>query len=277
MLPLILGLLGATFAAPEASAPLRLVACAPGYPGTTEQAQPTMDEFARLIEAAADWDAGTLAAEYHEDEVGGLARLRDPDTQVALVPLPLFFKYEAELGLRPIAQTLGPGGTAHERWSLVASTGRVKGPGDLEGWTIAGVPGYADSFVRGNLLRDWGALPKTATIEFTPRVLGALRRAMQGDDVAVILDRSQVEAMDSLPNAADLEVIATAPEMSMGLVVSVGDRLDADTSEALRRALLRVHHDAQFGELLEMVRINSFGPVDDAMVMAGRQAFHGAS
>src|SRR6059036_784782 len=52
-----------THAATGAAAGARtLVVCAPGYPGTTEEAQPTMDAFARAAEAAAGWPAGSLHA-----------------------------------------------------------------------------------------------------------------------------------------------------------------------------------------------------------------------
>src|SRR5262245_7454326 len=53
-----------------------LVVCAPGYPGTTDEAQPTMDAFARAAEAAAGWTTGSLHVVYDETLDGGRARLQ---------------------------------------------------------------------------------------------------------------------------------------------------------------------------------------------------------
>src|SRR5437870_8109634 len=52
-----------------------IVVCAPGYPGNTVEAQPTMDLFAKYVEKAAGLAPGSLGAVYHETEKGGLDRL----------------------------------------------------------------------------------------------------------------------------------------------------------------------------------------------------------
>jgi hypothetical protein len=250
---------------------IHLVACAPGYPGTTEQAQPTMDDFARLLAAAAGWEEGRVTAEYQADEAAGVARLRADDTHVALIPLPMFFKYEKELQLEPLAQTVGPEGNADDTWSLVARSGRVSGPESLAGWTVIGIPAYAEDFVRGNILGRWGALPADTTLEFSRRVLGAIRRAAADENVAVILDGSQTAALAALPNAAALEVVMTSPAMPLGLVVSVGGRLGAEARDGLAASLGRIH--PALAETLATVRVSAFAPVDAAALESGRRAF----
>src|SRR5437867_12077892 len=67
-----------------------IVLCAPGYPGNTLQAQPTMDLFARYVEKAAGLAGGSLGAAYYETEKGGLDRLAAEDSALALVPLPFY-------------------------------------------------------------------------------------------------------------------------------------------------------------------------------------------
>src|SRR5262245_47968634 len=68
-----------------AAAKWTLVVCAPGYPGTTGQAQPTMDALAAAVGRAAGLEEGTLGAVYHESLAGGLARLEQKDAAFALV------------------------------------------------------------------------------------------------------------------------------------------------------------------------------------------------
>lgn len=253
--------------------PLHLVAWAPGYPGNAAQAQPTMDEFARLLAVAAGWDAGRVTAEYQETEDGGLARLARESTQLALVPLALFLKYEEQLDLRPIAQVVGPEGEAAETWCLVAPTGRIDDPADLAGWTVLGIPAYSDAFVRGTLLGSWGTLPENANVEFTRRVLGGLRRATRGENVAVLLDSAQTAALPSLPNSDALEIVATSDRVLMGLLVTVGGRLPPQTEDTLLRGLLHMHEDDAFADVLSTVRVRRFDPVDQAALSTSREAF----
>jgi len=253
--------------------PLHLVAWAPGYPGNATQAQPTMDEFARLLASASGWEAHQVTAEYQETEDGGLARLGRGDSELALLPLALFFKYEEQLGLQPIAQIVGPEGESAETWSLVAPTGQIEGPADLAGWTVLGIPAYSEAFVRGTLLGDWGTLPADVNVEFTSRVLGGVRRASGGENVAVLLDGAQTAALSSLPNADALEVVATSGKVLMGLLVTVGGRLPATAEETLLQGLLNIHEDAAFADVLSTVRVSRFDAVDEVALSASREAF----
>src|SRR5512137_188895 len=88
--PLLPALLLALQASVPAAAGTTLVVCAPGYPGSTEEAQPAMDAFAAAAGAAAAWPSGDLQAVYFETEAGGIERLAREDAGLALVPLPFF-------------------------------------------------------------------------------------------------------------------------------------------------------------------------------------------
>lgn len=251
---------------------MMLVVCAPGYPGTTAQAQPSMDSFARAAEKAAGWAAGDLGAVYHEDEEAGLARLGDADAALALVPLPFFLKHGEGLSLRPRLQVVQETG-AEEVWSLVAARGRVSTPASLEGWEVIGTPAYAPRFVRGPVLGAWGALPASASITFTARPLSALRRAASGETVAVILDRAQTEALPSLPFAADLEIVARSGPLPGVLLCSVGDRISDARAGALVAGLLRLHEAESGAEVLASLRMTRFEEVDLQALARAREAF----
>lgn len=240
---------------------VHLVACAPGYPGTTEGAQETMDAFAGMLADAAGREPGTVSAVYEEEEEAGRARIADPGTDLALVPLPFFLKYERELVLRPLLQVVQESGEATEEWSLVARRGSVVGPASLAGWTIEGIPAYAPAFVRGVVLGGW-ELPGTLRIRFQPRVLSALRRVSGGDDLAVLLDRAQTEALPGLPMASQLEVVATSPSVPAALVAAVGERLPEDRLQALVDGLLTVHRRPRFTEVLATLRMSRFVELD---------------
>src|SRR5512135_3111909 len=60
-------------------APVTLVVCAPGYPGSTDEARPAMDALASAVAARAGWTPSELTAVYFESEKGGLDRLAAAD------------------------------------------------------------------------------------------------------------------------------------------------------------------------------------------------------
>jgi hypothetical protein len=111
--------------------PLAVVACAPGYPGSAVEAQPTLDAFAAAVASASGLGRSDLSAAYYESEAPGLERLGRSDAAFALVPLPFFLKHEKALKLVAQAQASPQGGEATETWSLVTGKGRLTGAAGL--------------------------------------------------------------------------------------------------------------------------------------------------
>jgi len=249
----------------------RLVFCAPGYPGTTEQAAPTMDAFARSLERVAGVSAGTLAAAYHEDEAAGVAAAEDADLVVAT--LPFFLSHRTALDLRPVLAAAPVGTGESEIWALVAPRGKIASAADLAGWEVASIAGYAPAFVRGPALAGWGALPADATVRPTTRVLSDLRRAARGENVAVLLDGAQSAGLDRLPFAADLEIVARSRPMPATLVCSRGPLAPGGAGSRVVEGLGRLAGSEDGREALASVRVEAFvaapaGPTIDALARA---------
>ncbi len=253
-----------------------IVLCAPGMPGNTVQAQPTMDQFAGYVEKAAGWPAGTLGAVYYETEKGGLERFAAKDAALALVPVPFFLEHGAKLGLKPLLQVEQESGP-NEEWSLVARKGQLPSAAALAGWELTGMPGYSPAFVRGPVLGRWGAVPPTAKITFSAGALSALRRAASGEKVAVILDRAGAASLASLPFGKDLEVVAKSKPVPASVLCSVGDRFGAAETAKLTDALLGMSKAPAGTELLTTMRIRRFVPLDRKALDAAREAFKAAS
>jgi hypothetical protein len=247
-----------------------MVACAPGYPGSTEQAQPTMDAFAEQSAKLAGWNADALAAIYYKSLDEGLERLEQPDAALAFVPLPFFLEYSERLGLVPLLQGIDAE-RAIETWTLVAAKGKVSGPGSLDGWQVAGRGGYSPAFVRGVALGGWGALPETTEVTFTSRAVSALRKASRGEPVAVLLDGEQSAALDGLPFAAELEPVFTSEPLPGSVLCVVGDRLDTERVAQLREALLRLGDKKNGREILDELRLARFAPVDETGLAKARE------
>lgn len=273
----VLGALAFTAPAPAAVAGLHLVACAPGYPGSTEQAQPVMDDFAALIAAASGRPAGEVTAEYHETEDRGLERLASGEADLALVPLPFFLKHEKDLALTPLLQAAQESGSSSEVWSLVAPADRVTAPDGLAGWELIAIPAYAPAFISGPVLGGWGELPAELTLTFSRRVLAGLRRVMAGENVVVLLDGAQTAALGSLPGSEAVEVVAASPPLLAGLLVTVGESLMTEERERLAAGMLGVHERGDFDEILQTLRLTRFEPLEHEALDAARQAYASAA
>jgi hypothetical protein len=260
-LPILMILLSLVALPALAADPQRIVVCAPGYPSNTEEAQPTMDAFAAAIAARMEWPAQSLVAEYHPNLEDGLAALRRPQTALAILALPMFLEHHAALDIQPRLTAVSAAGN-DESWTLVAAKGRISQPSDLEGWAVAGMAGYSPRFVRHVALGGWGELPAGSEIRFESRVLSALRAASRGDQLAVLLDSAQSDALSSLPYAKELEVVTRSPALDGSLWCNVGARMDAETLEALDRALIDWHNSEDGQSLLSTFRLSRFEAID---------------
>jgi hypothetical protein len=251
--------------------PVALVACAPGYPGTTAEAQPSMDAFAAAVADAARWPRRELTANYQETEKGGLARLARPDAAVALVPLPFLAQHGAALELEPRLQVEEKGNGLSQRWTLVARRGKIGSAAALAGVQLLSIAGYAPAFVRA-ALAPWGELPESTRIVQSSLVLSALRKAAAGEPVAVLLDGQQAAALGSLPFAADLEVVARSEPLPVAFVATVGRRLPAARWRQLEAALERLPSTPGGAAALEGIRMVRFAADPAALEVARRFA-----
>ncbi|WP_242394174.1 type 2 periplasmic-binding domain-containing protein [Anaeromyxobacter oryzisoli] len=255
----------------RASRPVTLVACAPGQPGTTAEAQPGMDALASAAARAAGWPAGALAAVYEPAERDGLVRLGRPDAAAALVPLPFVVKHGAALKLVPRLEVVTQGAREPgEVWTLVARRGRVASPAALSGFTLSSTAGYAPAFVRG-ALASWGRLPEDVRIVESSQVLSMLRKAAKGEPVAVLLDGAQTAALPSLPFASELEAVARSAKLPSGFVVTVGERLPAARWRALEKALLALPSSPDGASALRGLQMERLVPLEPAALQEIRR------
>ena len=258
------------------AAELTMVVCAPGYPGSTAEAQPAMDGFAAAVNAAAGWGGEDFGAVYFETEDAGVAGFAAPDVGLGLVTLPFFLEHAKTLDLRAEMLAVPSGRSALEPWTLVAGKGLVDGPRDLDGWQLMSLAGHSEAFVRGPALADWGELPASVTVMFSGAVLSSLRKAARGETIAVLLDAEQAGALDRLPFAGDLEIVHRSSPLPVSVVCVVGDRVAPDTRAELARALQGLADRPEAAEAMAGVRLERFDPLDTAALERAAAAFDAA-
>jgi hypothetical protein len=271
-IPLALVLCSALTAATPPT-PVTLVVCAPGYPGSTVEAQPSMDALANAVSAAVGWPAGTVKAEYQETEDGGLARYRSTAPSLALVPLPFYLSHGGELKLTARLQAVPKDGKDTDVWTLVAKKGRVASAGALAGWKLVSLAAYAPDFIRNVALAKWGKIPADTMFVASGQVLSALRKASSGENVAVLLDGAQTASLPSLPFAQDLDLVAASAPLPAFVLCTVGPSLGPVDAKRFTAGLLKLNETPGGSAALEAVRLARFVPVDDKALAAARKAY----
>jgi hypothetical protein len=252
---------------------MTLVVCAPGYPGSTAEAQSAMDGFAAAVATGAGWKPGELGAVYFETEKAGVDRLAAPDAALALAALPFWLQHRAALKLTPQLQAVEEGGEAAEAWTLVAPAGGVTGPPSLAGFELVTIGGYAPRFVRGPALGPWGDLPPDVRIVSSNNVLSAMRRASQGNKVAVLLDRASAAAVPTHPFASQLQVVTRSAPLPVAVLSVVADRVPAAKLKALLKGLTALEVTAAGKQALAGVRLTRFVAADQAALARARELF----
>jgi hypothetical protein len=247
-----------------------VVICAPGSPGTTEEAQPTMDTFATAVSASA---GTTIAAVYEPADAGGVKRIEKAG--LAIVSLPFFLKHEKELKLHARLEAVQEGRPQHEQWTLVAQKGRVKDAHSLAGFTIVSTTAFAPAFVRGSV-HALGTLPADVKLVQSGSVVSALRRAAAGEAVAVLLDGPQEASLASLPFAAKLETVAQSPAMPSGLVVTVDSRMSEKSWTPIEAALLGMASARTGATALAAIHTARFAPLDEQALAAAHKTYAGS-
>jgi len=244
---------------------ITLVVCAPGYPGSSAEAQPAMDALARALGKAA---GAPVQAVYEETAEGGMRKLASADAALLLAPLPFFLDHEADLALVARAMATPKDGAPLQRWTLVA---RKDHPAQMTGYAVQSAAGFSPRFVRA-MSR---VLAKAQIIDSTA-VLSGLRRAANGEKLAVLLDGAQTQAFSTLPFAAELAPLASSAPVPVAIVATVGKRLDARRWKALQAAFLSLGHDAAAREALDGVQMSGFVAVDSAALSAARAIYQKA-
>lgn len=246
-----------------------LVVCAPGYAGNTAEAQPAMDALARSVAAAARLPQGSLSAVYEETSKGGLRRLAHRDAALLLAPLPFYLEQERELRLVPRMMAAPQGGAPLEQWTLVAGKAQATA---LASSTVQSIAGYSKRFVHAAA----PSLPAGVTIVASSAVLSGLRRAADGEKIALLLDGAQSAALEKLPFASSLVTLERSRPMPVAVLATIGNRIDEARWRTLQRAFSDLAAEPEAAATLQTIRMSAFVPLDENALDGARAAWQRA-
>ena len=235
---------------------LDFVVIQPGQPGTPQEAQPVMDALAAYIQKKTGFD-GAINGAYFNQLDSAVDFLHNKRPAWGIVRLGFYSEQSEAFQMTAIAATR-PGGYDTDVWRLVVSSG---GPGEWKG---------LEGKVLGNMLFEKAAaacllfgLPADRlpfALEGTFQPLRSLRNVIKGKAAGVVLDRSQAEAVKTLPLEKDIKVIHTSADLPASPVVWFGT--PAKGTRSLTSVLLSMKEDTDAQALLKLLQTEGFGPPD---------------
>jgi len=155
----------------------------------------------------------------------------------------------------------------------VAKKGRVSSAASLSGFNLVSLAAYNPEFIRNVALGKWGKLPADVTFTATGQILSALRKAANGENIVALLDAAQAASLNSLPFAAELEVVATSPRVPGILVCTVGASVGQTATKQFVNGILRMNDTPEGLSALEAVRMAKFVPLDAKALNTARAAY----
>jgi hypothetical protein len=237
---------------------IALVVCAPGYPGSTQEAQPAMDALARELSQAAHLP---VTASYDETAQGGLRSLQRPDAGLVLATLPFFLEHERDLHLTAKLLAVPQDGQPLQKWTLVAGKDH---PARLQGYAVQSLAGDSPRFVRAVAPE----VPKDAKVTASSSVLSGLRKAANGEKLAVLLDGAQAASLPTLPFAQSLATVSSSEPLPVAVVATVGKKISSAQWKALEAAFKEAPKESLAG-----IQMSGFAPLDQAALSKAREAY----
>lgn len=214
--------LPAMVAAKAGKEPQKILFCLPGFPGTTQQAQPYVDKVLRHVEQELSWDVETLSGTYLPDGEEGVEALRKIRPFLALVGPSIYASQHDALKMSVIGQ-VEVQGRGEESYSVITRKDGPKTIEELKGKKILGAVVHDAKFVH-NVLWDKKIPVGSATLEATQRPLQALRKVARGQADAAVVDSMVSSGLTDLPMAKDLKIIHTSKPVPAPALVLMGNK-----------------------------------------------------
>ena len=232
------------------AASAQVLLCFPGGPGSTEQAQPIVDEFLGHLASLAGWDDVKGKYINNMSECRAAMTTSQPATMV-MVPLDLYLTRRKAWKMNASAalQNKETAGSYH----IVA----------LPGTTLEGLRGKAvqtglkanDAFLTKVAFDNKVDVKTAFNLERTRSARKSVKNVVKQKTSAAILNNVQFNALKSSKKYSTLVSIATGPSLPGAIVASIGA-----PDDALQSALINVCK--KHTEACEKMRITGFSAID---------------
>ncbi|MBI5490167.1 MAG: PhnD/SsuA/transferrin family substrate-binding protein [Deltaproteobacteria bacterium] len=242
------------------SGPRDLLLCVSGFPGTTEQAQPTVRGFLDKLGEKLGWGASAVQGDYYPDASVGLQQIRDRDPGFAAMSLDLYLAHGSEFEAKVIARAVMHGRDKQRFHIVVAKEGGPASVDALSGKVL--VPFRESARFLGNLVLDGRrALAETLDLQYESNAMSALRKVARGQAVAAVVEEEIIERFDEVPVKDQLTVLLAGPWIPGPPVVGLTGSAEADRT-AMQTALIALC-GGDGAETCRSIRVDSFKTATD--------------
>jgi ABC-type phosphate/phosphonate transport system substrate-binding protein len=238
-----------------------LLLCLPGFPGTTQQAQPYIDKMLRHLEGKLGAAAGSMSGVFLPDGEEAVAQLSQVKPGLALVGPSVLAGNHERLGMKVIGKLI-INGKEQETYSVVTARTGPSDVAELEGKKVSGTVVHDDRYV-SNVLLDRKVPPGSMKLESQKRPLKSLRDVARGLTDAAIVDQSVVDHMAELEFAGDLRVIYTSKPVPAPAIVIIGDGPEAGAKK-IKDVLIGMCERPDGKELCKTLMITAIKAASDA-------------
>jgi hypothetical protein len=243
------------------SGPRDFLLCLTGFPGTTEQAGPTVRGFLDKLGEQLGWGSGTIQGDYYPDTQVGLQQIKDRKPGFAGMSLDLYLAHGEELGAVVLVKAVMHGRDKQRYHIVVAKEGGPATAAALTGKVL--VPFRESARFLGNLVLDGQrTLAESLELQYESNAMSALRKVARGQATAAVVDEEIIERFDEVPVKDQLRVLLAGPWLPGPPVVALEGSAEADRT-AMRTALLGLCA-GDGAETCRSIRVDSFKAAADA-------------
>ncbi len=215
--------------------PRDVLLCVTGFPGTTEQARPTVQGFLNALSAKLGWPAGAVTGDYYPDPDVGLREIRARRPGFAAMSLDLFLAHGRDLGAEVLARTVMRGRDRQRYHVVVAKEGGAAEVDALTGVVLA--PFRESARFLGNLVLDGKRpLAESLDLRYEANAMSALRKVARGQAAAAVVEEEIIERFTEVPVHDYLRVLAVGPWLPGPPFVALPGSTEPDRA-AIRQAL----------------------------------------
>ncbi len=221
--------------APPAAAAEAVVVCHVGGPGSTRQAQPSLDRFLRHLEHVAGLEANTLRGEYHTRADRCAEYVDRAEPALGVFDLATWLARRGDWGLDPIAHFGAP---KAERYHLLVRDAAFHNLDSLRGASLTSVyvgdNDFTSRIVFGNRLE----VDAHFRAERARRPLRAVRAVIRGKKDAALVDHYTFEHIGEIDTGGTLRALFSSeglPGLTLGQMDGRADDLARRVAKALPR------------------------------------------
>jgi hypothetical protein len=235
--------------------PRDFMLCLTGFPGTTEQAGPTVRGFLDKLGVKLGWGTGTIQGDYYPDTEIGLQKIKERNPGFAGMSLDLYLAHGSELGAEVIARAVMHGRDKQRYHIVVAKQGGAATVDALSGKVL--VPFRESARFLGNLVLDGKrTLAESLDLQYESNAMSALRKVARGQAAAAVVDEEIIERFSEVPVKDQLTVLVAGPWLPSPPIVGLTGSTAADRT-AMRDALVGLCA-GDGAETCRSIRVDSF-------------------